>query len=151
MQHSLLNICGVTSNNQTIQLGVAWLPNEQQSVFERAFLQLRKLLTSHESRSPNVIVHDRQITAIKAIDNVFPEVQHIICRWHMKQNVQAWLKAKISRSAFETAEEIGEALSCDFDSNQSPTPEIFLNGGTSWQLALRRAGKTFTSTSMFTG
>ena len=60
---------------------------------------LKNYLIQAEVPVPEVLVTDRDLGLIRAIRNVFPDVPHLLCIWHVNKNVLAHCKP-----AFSTAE-----------------------------------------------
>lgn len=75
--------------NTTIQLGLALLDGQKMSDFVRCLSDIKTSLDKHSIDAPRVIITDRDIATINAVDAVFPTVPHIICRWHFKKDVLA--------------------------------------------------------------
>lgn len=82
----LLNIAGATGMNTTLQLALVFLCAETKEDNTWALTSLQDML-SPDGNSPSVIVTDRERALISACQAVFPEVHHILCRWHVGKNV----------------------------------------------------------------
>ena len=41
---------------------------------------------------PSVIVTDRELALMNAIERIFPDATHLLCRWHINKNVLAKCK-----------------------------------------------------------
>ena len=50
------------------------------------------MITSQKIKQPLSIVTDRELALMKAIDILFPQSSHILCRWHVNMNVLAKCK-----------------------------------------------------------
>ncbi|GJT05205.1 probable terpene synthase 6 [Tanacetum coccineum] len=62
---------------------------------------LEKLkLTLNECMHPRVIVTDRELALMKACEIVFPHANHLLCRWHIGQNIMKNCKQTI-RSKYD--------------------------------------------------
>ena len=86
----LLEIVGVTSTDLTFCVAVAYIENERDDNYVWALSHLRALLDGCEM--PRVIVTDRELALMKAIDKVFPTSKHLLCRWHISRNIIAKCK-----------------------------------------------------------
>ncbi|GMF32255.1 unnamed protein product [Phytophthora fragariaefolia] len=49
---------------------------------------LRLLMIENDIPAPQVVLTDRELVCINALDKVFPETLSMICRWHMNKNVE---------------------------------------------------------------
>jgi hypothetical protein len=83
----LLNIGGVTNNNMTIQVAVCFLSEESKPDYDWAIEQLFNCITDQKVRQPRTIITDRELALINAIVKRFRFSKHILCQWHVSQNV----------------------------------------------------------------
>lgn len=95
----LLNICGVTGNNKTPQFALCFLSSEQEVDYDWALTQLRKCMVKYDIQEPKTMITDREIALITEIDILFPDSDHLLCRWHVNMNV-----VKNCKKHFATAE-----------------------------------------------
>lgn len=51
-------------------------------------------------RGPKIVLTDRALAVINALQDVFPDTKHLLCFWHVNKAVQAYCQL-----AFETEEE----------------------------------------------
>ncbi|GKB59757.1 FAR1-related sequence 5-like protein [Tanacetum coccineum] len=58
---------------------------EKMDNYKWALEQLK--LTLNECMRPRVIVMDRELALMKTFGIVFPQANHILCRWHIGQNI----------------------------------------------------------------
>ncbi|XP_028057844.1 PKS-NRPS hybrid synthetase CHGG_01239-like [Camellia sinensis] len=93
----LLEIVGVTSTHMTFSVTIAYLQTERVDNYAWALQTLRDLMD--DSVLPEVIVTDRELALMNAIDNTFPNARHLLCRWHINKNVLTKCK-----KMFETKE-----------------------------------------------
>nr|KAJ0228406.1 hypothetical protein LSAT_V11C100017390 [Lactuca sativa] len=77
-----LEIVGVTSTNKTFSIAFAFIHNEKTSNYISALTCLK--LTINDSFSPRVIVTDRDLTLMKACEDVFSQSNHLLCRQRIK-------------------------------------------------------------------
>ena len=94
----LFHIVGVTLFNSQFSVGFCFLKEEKQNDYMWALSKLATILTP-ETR-PAVIVIDRELSLIAAIDKVFPSSSHLLCIWHINKNIMSKCKRQ-----FETSEE----------------------------------------------
>ncbi|XP_028103953.1 uncharacterized protein LOC114303001 [Camellia sinensis] len=81
----LLETVGVTSTHMTFSVAVAYLQIERVDNYAWALQTLRDLMDN--SVLPEVIVTDRELALMNAIDNTFLNARHLLCRWHINKNV----------------------------------------------------------------
>ncbi|XP_068487107.1 uncharacterized protein [Phaseolus vulgaris] len=87
----LLEIVGVTCTGLSFSAGFAFLSSEKEKNFIWALQKFRgSLLTSHVG--PEVIVCDRDLALMNAINIVFPKARNLLCRFHINKNVKAKCK-----------------------------------------------------------
>ncbi|XP_058734041.1 uncharacterized protein LOC131605735 [Vicia villosa] len=82
----LLEIVGVKSTKLTFSVAFAYLEHEREESFTWALQKLKELLY-HEKLLPNVMVMDRELTLMNAIDYVYPNASHLLCTFHILKNV----------------------------------------------------------------
>ena len=83
----LLNICGITSNNKTLQFALCFLSSELEEDYEWALKQLRGYITKYDIQEPKTMITDRELALITEIDLEFPDTDHLICRWYVNINI----------------------------------------------------------------
>ncbi|XP_068475173.1 uncharacterized protein [Phaseolus vulgaris] len=84
----LLEIIGVTCTGLSFSAGFAFLSSEKEKNFIWALQKFKgSLLTSH--MGPEVIVCDRDLALMSAINIVFPKARNLLCRFHINKNVKA--------------------------------------------------------------
>ncbi len=113
----LCNIVGITGLNTSFFLAFAFLKQERGEDYQWV---LEKLATSVENfMAPGVVVTDRDLGLMNALSAVFPQAVHVLCKWHIRKNVEArcwpFFKDLPSTSA-GTAEELWAAFLNDWDS-----------------------------------
>ena len=83
----LLEIVGVTSTGMTFQVACAFMESEREDNYMWACSILKALMDP--ACLPNVIVTDREIALMNAIESTFPNSRHLLCRWHIGKNIMA--------------------------------------------------------------
>lgn len=86
----LLEIVGVTSTDMSFSVAFAYLQFERIDNYVWVLTTLRSLLD--DIAIPEVIVTDRELALMNAIDRVFSTSRHLLCRWHISRNVLAKCK-----------------------------------------------------------
>lgn len=81
---SLLNMAGATGMDTTLQIALAFLRAETSADYQWAMEVLKEMLVG--VRTPPVIVTDRELALVNAINSVFPETHLLLCRWHVNKN-----------------------------------------------------------------
>ena len=74
----MLEIVGVTSTNLKFSIGFAYLEHERKDKFKWALEKLKELF-SFEKFLLNVVVTDRELALMNAIEVVFPNSTHLLC------------------------------------------------------------------------
>jgi len=90
----LLNIVGLTGNNQTIPLGFAILSGQCEKSFTWALEAIKSSLETENISLPSVFLVDREQACINAIEATFPNTNIILCQWHIKKDVEAYIRNK---------------------------------------------------------
>jgi hypothetical protein len=86
----LLHIIGMTSFNTTFTVGFCFLAMERFENYMWAMSKLSKVWKN--GCVPNVIVTDRELALMNAIQQVFPLSTNILCIWHINKNILAYCK-----------------------------------------------------------
>ncbi|XP_060969857.1 uncharacterized protein LOC133037065 [Cannabis sativa] len=81
----LLEIVGVTSTEYTFSIAFVFLESEQEDNYTWALDRLKNMMDI--DFLPNVVVTDRELALINAIEKVFPVAKHLLCRYHISNNV----------------------------------------------------------------
>ncbi|XP_028077050.1 uncharacterized protein LOC114279072 [Camellia sinensis] len=101
----LFEIVGMTLTQMIFSVAFAYLQIERVDNYAWALQTLHDLMDN--SILPEVIVIDKELALMNAIDNTFLNARHLLCRWHINQNVltkckkmcetkQKWKKFNIS-------------------------------------------------------
>jgi hypothetical protein len=85
----LLNICAVTRNKKTIQIGLSVLNGEKEHNYAWAITAFREFMHKHSIKEPITIVTDRELALMNSLDVSFPQSTHILCIWHVNMNILA--------------------------------------------------------------
>ncbi|KAL9409227.1 hypothetical protein AB3S75_047588 [Citrus x aurantiifolia] len=93
----LLEVVGVTSTEMTFSVCFAYIEREREDNYSWALDKLKGFMDNN--MLPSVIVTDREVALMNAIQNVFPTATHLLCRWHISKNILANCK-----KLFETNE-----------------------------------------------
>ncbi|GFY85687.1 hypothetical protein Acr_04g0004250 [Actinidia rufa] len=83
----LLEVVGITSTMQIYSLIFAYLANEKFDRLTWALGTLKKLIIEKGAVMPSVFVTDQDLVLMKAIETYFPTTRHILCIWHINQNM----------------------------------------------------------------
>ncbi|XP_052620945.1 protein FAR-RED IMPAIRED RESPONSE 1-like [Lactuca sativa] len=82
----LLDIIGVSCFNTSFYSGFVFLEREDEDSYIWALSVFKKTL---ENREPSVIMSDRELALMNAINMVFPNTTNLLCIWHIEKNVLA--------------------------------------------------------------
>jgi hypothetical protein len=83
----LLEVVGITSTMQTYSLMFGYLSNEKAERVAWALGTLKQWMVERGALMPSVLVSDRDLALIKALEECFPEAHHILCVWHINQAI----------------------------------------------------------------
>ncbi|KAL6547501.1 hypothetical protein OROMI_023222 [Orobanche minor] len=81
----LLEIVGITSFNTSFHSCFVFLRGEVYEDYEWALRVFSDMLG--DGVSPSVIVTDREMALMKAIEVVFPNASNLLCVWHIEKNI----------------------------------------------------------------
>ena len=101
----LLIIMGFTALGTSFYIAKVFLDGEEFEDFNWAIEQLKELYVLLGLKGPVVIVTDRDLALMNAIEVNYPEVYNILCVWHINRNV-----LKNCKAAFATQEDWEEFL-----------------------------------------
>lgn len=90
----LLEIVGVTSTDQTFCIAIAYLCAESEENYIWALERLKSVMLDCEVELPSVFISDRELALLNAIAHVFPNSSHMLCKWHIKNNILTFLGKK---------------------------------------------------------
>jgi hypothetical protein len=93
----LLNICGFTSINTTFEIGLCWKINELERSYIWSLSAYKEIKDAAGVPDPEVIVVDRCLALINAIQVVFSRTYIIICRWHVFKNIATNCKRGLTK------------------------------------------------------
>jgi hypothetical protein len=71
---------------------MAFLSEETEKSYKWVLSQFQVMMYQHQIQQPLAIVTDRELALMKAIDALFPNTQHFLCRWHVNMNILAKTK-----------------------------------------------------------
>ena len=93
---SMLEIVGMTSTECTFEVAFAYIESERK---EKIYWVLEKLkgMFIKEGLFPQVILTDRDLALMNAIENVFLNSVNLLCQFHIDKNVGAKCKKYISK------------------------------------------------------
>ncbi|XP_028108051.1 PKS-NRPS hybrid synthetase CHGG_01239-like [Camellia sinensis] len=81
----LLEIVGVISTEMTFSVAFAYLQYERVDNYAWVLATLRDVMDGFVV--PTVIVTDRELALMNAIQKIFPSARNLLCRWHISKNV----------------------------------------------------------------
>jgi len=96
----LLTIVGQTSIGTTFHVGFAFLESERPEDYAWVLKHLKDASGALGLPDPDVIVTDRDLALMQAIEEVFPNTSALLCIWHVNKNV-----LKNCKASFTTEEE----------------------------------------------
>ena len=105
-QHGLpmLHISGFSSTNQTFTCAVAFLSQETTSWYSLALAAFLDLVDPSRQLKIRVIITDREVALIHAVEEHLPAAYRLTCLWHLGENIELKIK-----SSFEHLDDSTEA------------------------------------------
>src|SRR6266498_1535761 len=94
-QIPLINIIRMTGTNRNFFTKNIFIPGERYEDYILVFFIIRKLYDVYELRYLSTFVTDTCPAEIAAMERVFPDVNYILCVWHINCNILAKLKSLI--------------------------------------------------------
>ncbi len=83
----LCSLMGVTGLGSSFFIALAFLRTEQEANYIWVLQQLSASVA--DFRRHGVVVTDRDLALMYALAAVFPASKHVLCKWHIKKNVEA--------------------------------------------------------------
>ncbi|KAJ1382929.1 MULE transposase domain [Sesbania bispinosa] len=93
----LLEVVGVTSTELTFSVAFAYIEQEKWDNFMWVLEKIRSMVLIPDV-SPGVIVTDRDIALMNAMEKVFPVASHLLCKFHIAKNVKAKCQTLVSNT-----------------------------------------------------
>ncbi|KAI5395113.1 hypothetical protein KIW84_061638 [Lathyrus oleraceus] len=97
----LFEIVGMTSTELTFAVAFAYMESEQTDNFCWVLEKLKELFVKKDL-CPRVILTDRDLALMKAIEIVFPRSINLLCRFHINKNVSAKCKQYVVNNMQKT-------------------------------------------------
>ncbi|GJX86347.1 FAR1-related sequence 5-like protein [Tanacetum coccineum] len=116
-----VQIVGVTSTRKTFCIAFVFISEEKEENYKWAVEQLK--WTLNECMHARVIVTDRELTLMNACEKVFPHANHLLCRWHISQNILKNCRQTIRCFKIHTRKEA--KLSCESKRLRRQIPIVF--------------------------
>ena len=105
----LFEIVGMTSTELTFVVAFAYMESEQTDSFCWVLEKLKELFVQKDLR-PKVILTDRDLALMKAVEIVFPTTQNLLCRFHINKNVGMQCKQYVVKEMQETIDTLWEEV-----------------------------------------
>ena len=96
----LFQIIGITSTDLTFAVGFSYMESEKTDNY-RWTLEKLKVLFSKQDIFPQVILTDRELALMNAIEIVFPHSVNMLCTWHINKNVFARMYVHVPKDMRE--------------------------------------------------
>ncbi|XP_058742559.1 PKS-NRPS hybrid synthetase cheA-like [Vicia villosa] len=101
----LFEIVGMTSTKLTFAVAFAYMESEQTETFCWVLDKLKQLFIKQDD-CPQVILTDRDLALMKAIETVFPKTTNLLCRFHINKNVKSKCKEHVVDDMRENVEKM---------------------------------------------
>ena len=95
----LLEIVGVTPTNKTFSMAYNFISCEQNKNYRWVLERVKQVID--ERYYPRVIVTDRDLALVRAVEGEFPNAHHLLCRWHINQNIHKYCTPRCSGDEYE--------------------------------------------------
>ena len=99
----LMHVVGVTATSQTFTFAYCFMAAETEEDYLWA-VQLVARVLEQFGVIPSTFVTDRELALMNSLDNVFPDADFLLCRWHIDKNITA--KHRLSFDSMEAFQEI---------------------------------------------
>jgi len=86
----LLDIVGFTATNRSFIIGQAFLTHEQEEDYIWVLQWIRDIYEKYKLPTPESITIDKAGGLHNACSVVWPEVPHLLCRWHIDKDVRGY-------------------------------------------------------------
>src|SRR6266511_2009796 len=86
-QIPLINIIKMTGTNRNFFTKSIFIPGERYEDYILVFFTIRKLYDVYKLRYLLIFITDTCPAEIAAIERVFPDINHILCIWHINCNI----------------------------------------------------------------
>ncbi|XP_058749048.1 PKS-NRPS hybrid synthetase cheA-like [Vicia villosa] len=97
----LFEIVGMTSTELTFAVAFAYMECEQTESYIWVLDKLKQLFVKKDV-VPQVILTDRDLALMKAVEVVFPTMHNLLCRFHINKNVGMKCKEYVMKDMQET-------------------------------------------------
>jgi hypothetical protein len=101
----LLDIVGITATSATFFVGFGFIQNEQQTSYDFILRSLESVYRQIGLLSPQTIMTDKDKALLRAIEDVFPIADSMLCIWHVNKNILTKARPLLRKELLETAEE----------------------------------------------
>jgi hypothetical protein len=101
----LLQIIGITSTDLTFAVGFSYMESEKTDNYRWALDKLKELF-SKQDIFPQVILTDRELALMNAIEIVFPHSVNMLCTWHINKNVCARMAVHVPKDMRESLQNL---------------------------------------------
>ncbi|XP_058766295.1 PKS-NRPS hybrid synthetase cheA-like [Vicia villosa] len=101
----LFEIVGMTSTKLTFVVAFAYMESEQTNTFYWVLDKLKQLFIKQDDY-PQVILTDRDLALMKAIETVFSKTTNLLFRFHINKNVKSKCKEHVVDDMRETVEKM---------------------------------------------
>ncbi|CAB5383776.1 unnamed protein product [Rhizophagus irregularis] len=81
----LLNVIGITSFNTTFNSCFIFMKGEEKTDYQWALTHIAHLFDGMSK--PGVIVTDRELALMNALEMIFPNSANLLCLWHIRKNI----------------------------------------------------------------
>ena len=95
----------ITATSATFFVGFGFIQNEQQPSYDFVLRSLESVYQQIGLLSPQTIMTDKDKALIRAIEDVFPIADSMLCIWHVNKNILTKARPLLRKELLETAEE----------------------------------------------
>jgi hypothetical protein len=85
----LLNIVGATATSSSFVIGQAFIHSEDEKTYSWVLDCVRECYKEASLDLPRSITTDKAGGLMNAIESIFPDVPHLLCIWHVNNDIEA--------------------------------------------------------------
>jgi hypothetical protein len=88
----LLNIMSTTTLGTSFFIGFVFLTGETEGDHRWALGKLKTIMLDKGIPDPEVVITNRELALINALESIFLNIQMMLCKWHISKAILAYIK-----------------------------------------------------------
>jgi MULE transposase domain len=128
----LLNIVAASCLNKTIQVGLCFLSGESEEDYDWVIKALQKFLERHRIQPPSLVITDRDLALMNALEENLKDTEFLLCRWHLNKDMLAYARTHVHRQirntqtgSFEDHESVNKVMELFWACLDADTEDVF--------------------------